>query len=318
MHNPIRPFLITSFFCGAMALSFNAQAEQDRQHYGAWNDPNAPQAPSERSQSLKQMTKELKALVKKAEQDRAANPRFIQDLKSLADRYENPWQMNVLSDDFRDGDYIHNPRWSVTSGKYWVEQGYGLRNEITTPSTDKKAQAKPQKLSKEALAFSILGAVLKGNKANLNQPPPAQSVSKPAMILTRVQIPNRFKATWALSSWRAQGRFEIGLVQGTGGSGYRLSYTPGINGGQSQLELLKVSIRGQSVIDVVQIPSLEDKRVHKLTWSRTSGGRMKVLIDEKKMLSSRDKSFQDAFNSLQMISDGTDVIVRSVSILGTR
>ena len=62
-----------------------------------------------------------------------------------------------MSDNFSDGDFDRAPRWSVTSGEYWVEKDYGLRARVTAAAAS--GGSSTQKLSKEQLAISILGAV---------------------------------------------------------------------------------------------------------------------------------------------------------------
>lgn len=316
MHTPFRRFLLTSAVCGTLALSFQALAEGDNGRYGTWNDPRSAQTTTTSNKDLKGLLQELNKLIGEAEQARAADRMFLRDLKDLAARYENPWSVRILSDDFMDGDYTRSPQWSVSSGEYWVEQGYGLRNK-TTVATAQPAQ--PKKVSKEQLAISILGAVLNGrNKSANNAPPPSQTVTKPASISTRARITNAFALKTEMSSWNTQGNFEIGLTQGTSGAGYRLIYTPSQSGGQANLELVKVTSRGQGVIDAAPVTALEDKRTHTISWTRDKMGQMSVSVDGKSILTAQDRSFRDAFSAVQLTSDGADVIVKSISIMGTR
>ena len=319
MNMPFRHFVLIPSLCGALAFSVSAGAAGNESRYGSWNDPNAPSATNVSSnQDVKSLLKDLNKLIDEAEQARAADRMFLRDLKDLAARYENPWSVQIFSDDFMDGDYIRDPQWSVKSGRYWVEKGYGLRNE-TTQVSETKTQAPAKKVSKEEMIISIFGAVLNKNKnATTTQAPPAQTAAKPASISTRTRITNAFALNTEISSWNAQGRFEIGITQGTSGAGYRLAYSPGVNGAKSLLELVKITSRGQGVIDQVSIAPLEDKRPHTLAWTRGSDGMMSVNVDGKSALNARDQSFRDAFSGLQFQSDGADVIVKSISVMGTR
>lgn len=315
MPTPFHRMILTTAFCGVLSFSAQTGAAENESRYGTWNDPNA--TPATASQDVKSLLKDLNKLIDEAEQARAADRMFLRDLKDLAARYENPWSVRIFSDDFRDGDYIRNPQWSVKSGKYWVEKGYGLRSEVTEVS-QADTQAPAKKVSKEEMIISIFGAVLNQNKKSKTQAPPPQTKAKPALITARTHITNAFSLTTQLSSWNVQGRFEIGVTQGISGSGYRLAYSPGANGAKSVLELIKVTSRGQSVIDQVSIAALEDKRTHALAWTRTNDGMMKVSVDGTSALNVRDQSFRDAFNGLQLTSEGADVIVKSITIMGTR
>lgn len=321
MHMPLRRFVLTTslcgaFVCGTVAFSVSAGAAENESRYGTWNDPNASSPRS--SQDVKSLLKDLNKLIDEAEQARAADRMFLQDLKDLATRYENPWSVRIFSDDFKDGDYIRNPQWSVKSGRYWVEKGYGLRNETTSVSAT-KTQAPAKKVSKEEMIISIFGAVLGGKKKSTStKAPSTQTASKPATISARTRITNAFALNTEISSWNAQGRFEIGVTQGTSGAGYRLAYSPGTNGAKSLLELIKITSRGKGVIDQVSIAALEDKRTHTLAWIRGNDGMMSVSVDGTSALNVRDQSFRDAFNGVQFTSDGADVIVKSINIMGTR
>jgi len=315
MSKSLRRLVLSTAVCGSLAVSYQAFAETPGA-YGAWSDPN--QAQSATSGDLKNLLADLKKLIAKAQKDRAANPVFLRDLNNLTARYENPWGKQVLFDDFKDGDYTRSPAWSVASGEYWVEQGYGLRNKITVASGTASAPAPSKKVSREQLAISILGAVLGGKKAATTPPPPAQVDGKPASISTRIRVPNAFSLTTDLSSWVGAGQFEIGLTQNTSGSGYRVAYHPGTNGAQGLLELVKVTSRGRGVIGSASIAALEDKRNHALAWTRNAVGQMSVLIDGKTAVSARDVSFRDAFSAVQLTNDAADVILKSITVLGAR
>lgn len=323
MHTPFRRFILTTALCAALPLGAHAQSDAGR--YKSWSSPDAPGATgatgapaANQDGQLRDLLKDLNALISEGEKARAADRVFLRDLKDLAARYENPWSMRVLFDDFADGDYVRDPMWSVTSGEYWVERGYGLRSKVVAQAA---AQAAPKKVSKEQLAISILGAVLSGAaKNNGGTVTTTQPVAKarPAAIKTRARITNAFAVTMDFSSWNAQGRFNVAVTQGTGEAGYRVAYIPGANGAKAQLELIKTTSRGQSVIDGASVAALEDKRTHTLSWTRRTDGGMDVAIDGKKALSTRDQSFRDTFDSLTLSSDGADVIVKSVGVMGAR
>ena len=60
-------------------------------------------------------------MVDDAEKARAADPQFLRDLRGLAQGSDRPWRIQLLNDDFGDGDFTRNPSWTVTAGKYWVD-----------------------------------------------------------------------------------------------------------------------------------------------------------------------------------------------------
>ncbi|MBL4693004.1 MAG: hypothetical protein JKY92_06710 [Magnetovibrio sp.] len=316
MRTRFRLFTLSTVFCTTLVMSLHAFAGPDKGRYGSWRNSNSHGGAAQDS-DLQDLLKDLNGLIKDAEQARAADPMFLRDLKDLTARYENPWPIRLLSDNFTDGDYTRSPRWTVRSGEYFVETGYGLRSKITAGAS--AAPTKATAISKKELALSILGAVLNGNRNSTTTAlAPAKKPPQPASISTRVQLTNAFAITARITSWVSKGRFEMGLTQGLPGMGYRLAYHPGANGGQSHLDLLKATTRGQSVIDSSALPPLEDKTTHTIIWSHNPRGQMIVKIDGTTLLNARDTSFRDAFNGVRLTSDGADVIVKSITVMGTR
>lgn len=70
---------------------------------------------------------ELKSLIDSAERSRAADPRFIEDLRGAVARYQTSAITEIFSDDFRDGDISGNPRWMVIEGEFSIDRNHGLR-----------------------------------------------------------------------------------------------------------------------------------------------------------------------------------------------
>ena len=128
---------------------------------------------------------------------------FLGDLKALSARYDNPWTQRLLFDDFSDGDFQRNPVWSVTSGEFWVEQGYGLRSRVVEAAAgDPSGQQQP--LSKEQMVFSVLGAVLQGaanNGGGTVTTTPAAAPAKPSLMDRLARISNASRGVGDVSSW---------------------------------------------------------------------------------------------------------------------
>lgn len=316
MH-PVRRLLITTTalvsLVGPLAWPLaEAQAQSTDNRYSAWTPPGAV-----KDARLDSMVKELDALIREAEKARAADGVFLRDLKALSARYQNPTAQRLLFEDFADNDFQRNPTWSVMSGEYWVEKGYGLRSKVTDAAAPANGAAGGGQISKEQLAISVLGALLQGANKNppAAQPQPTATVNKPSLIETRTRISNAFSATVELSSWKADGVFEIGITQGLDNAGYRVVYAAGQN---ARLELVKITSRGRATVDAKTLTALEDQKVHSLVWTRASDGTMSVSVDDKAILNARDESFRDPFEALQLSSQGADVIVKSVQLMGVK
>lgn len=298
-----------------ISLPFAAEAQSNR--YGSWAPPGS--TTTQASPSTENLLKDLKALVDEAAEARAADRMFLRDLRDLIARYERPWTDRVLFDDFMDGDFTRNPVWSVVSGEYWVEQGYGLRSK-SVAGTAATSNDSNGKMSKEELAISILGAVLQGSNKNKSntQAAPAPVKAEPAVLSSRTRISNAFAITAQLSSWKNEGSYAVAVTQGTGSAGYRVVYNPKQAARGASIELVRVTSRGEGRIDSASIDGLEDQKSHSLDWTRAKDGQMIVTIDGKQVLSARDTSFRDPFDAVAFVNAGADVIVKSVEVLGAK
>lgn len=308
------PFFRIASVAAVATLPLTAIAQNNDNRYGTWAPPSdAAAETTNNGKSLKNLLKNLNQLIKDGEKAKAADPTFLRDLKKLTARYASPWTKVFVSDNFSDGNFDRAPRWSVTSGEFWVEKDYGLRARVTAPASSGGTSS--QTLSKEKLALSILGAVLNGSNKNTTTTQPSAKVSRPSAIETRARVSNSFSVMLKFSSWKGDGTFAVALNQGIGDVGYRIVYATGAN---PALSLVKVTQSGRTVIGTKSVTALEDNNAHALAWTRTKDGTMTVKLDGKAILKGRDTSFRDGFDTLQLSSQGSDVIVKSVVLKGVR
>ena len=210
----------------------------------------------------------------------------------------------MLIDDFRDGDYTATPAWTVTGGRFGISRDWGLRSTVQA-APDRK------KLTGEQAALAFIGQILDQSQRKRGA---AGDTGGAAAIHTTAAISGAFAIQVELSSWMPDGRLEFGPYQGAAsGAGYSLSYRPG-----QPLELLSVSGRGTRVIDRGSAPlTFEDKRLHRIEWTRRADGRMAVSVDGAPVLNTQDRGFGGAFDGFRLVNRGGDFILRSVTIEGT-
>lgn len=305
--------LIKPAFWGILLLPVFAGAGIAQEKYAPWSDPTAQKKTESK---LRNLIDELNKLVDGGEKARAADPRFLRDLRNLARRYDRPWRVMVLSDNFSDGDFTKNPTWTVTEGKFWIERGFGLRG--MAQQTSQPAEEGRQR--RGDVAGQIVGALLNralggGSQGSGTRSAPVP-VSTRAAVHVAKRITNAFAMTLDLFFGAKKGTLEIGTYQGKDRkSGYRLRYH---TGGSPGLELLRVSARGSSLIETYsQRLALEDKKFHRLEWTRDPFGAMVVKVDGKVLLQASDRGFRDPFNGFVLANHDGDYILRRIAIEGT-
>ena len=263
------------------------------------------------SGALESLVDRLNRLIDEAEQARAADPRFLRDLRGALRGYDRPWRIELLHDEFRDGDFANNPSWTLAEGQFTVEFGVGLRSVVRpTPlprTTKKEADAGD-------LAVAILGSLLRKGDGGGGG---STTKARRAEIFIRQSITNAFAVQFDVYSREAAGRLELDLFQGDSrGSGYRIAYNPGATPG---LELIRFGLRGASVIETSDGGlGLEDGLKHRIEWTRHGTGTMVLRVDGHEKIRVTDRSFKEPFDGLSIANKGGDYSIRAITIFGTR
>ncbi len=299
------PILVTLI---AVSTESPAYAQTQGGAYSPWTDPalQARQDVRQQNDRVGKLIKELRALTNKASRARAADPNFLNDLRDLADRYENPWSVVLLRDDFADGDFTRNPTWTVSAGKFWVEPGYGLR------STPELVAQPRKKMTREEKAADLLSTILTGKR--LDQPAPRAEPGH-AAINAAAPMTNAFSLTFEFTSWEKKGQFEVGAyITGAGNNGYRLIYQPGAT---PVLRLMRVSATATGIVTSYRgALNLEDRKTHVVQWTRDKGGEMVVSVDGKELMRATDRGFQAGFDGIVLINGGGDYVVKNITVMG--
>ena len=263
-----------------------------------------------------ELVDELKNVIRRAEEQRGSNQAVIKQLRDLVRRYDWPWQMALLYDDFRDGDYTDNPRWNVNEGKFWVVRGGGLRSNFD-PAAYKTRRTSDRSSGNAAL--DVLGEILLGGRERDVTPIQANLKSE-GEIFTRVGISNAFAAKVQLnlrSYAERNTRLEFGPFQGDDrSSGYRLAYD---SGRTPALSLLRVGPNRSAVIEMVDRGiRLEDGNTHTIEWRRGNDGDMVILLDDKEIIRTVDRASDDPFDGFNIVNKGGEFEIKQVSIFGTQ
>jgi hypothetical protein len=259
---------------------------------------------------------QLKELIRGAEQDRRSNPSMTKQLRDLVRRYDWPWRVSLLYDDFRDGDYTYDPRWIVKNGEFRVVRGTGLRSYFD-PSTPGMYRTSDR--GSDSPALELLGELLVGGRERAVGETQSSSRST-AEIFTRVGITKAFAIKLQLNIKNyvdRNTRLEFGPFQDEDrSSGYRLAYE---SGRTPSLSLLRFESNRSAVIEMVdQGIILEDGNLHTIEWRRGDDGEMVVLLDNKEVMRAVDRAHNDPFDGFAVINNGGEFELKQVSIFGTQ
>ena len=251
---------------------------------------------------------ELSALVDKAETERSADRRFIEDLRAFIGQYDRPWSRVVLHDSFSDGDYIHTPQWRVIQGQFQVDRTYGLYSRATTASSQATGeQSNSVKIDGRDLAAALIGSILQQgfNKNSGGSTPaqPAQVATTFPTITTSIRANNAFAMEVQLVGISEGATVTLGLAANSGSDvGYQLNISAG-NGASA--ELVRISNRGSAVVDrrTTTVTSGANVR-HNISWTRYRGGQMRVTIDGRKLLDANDRGISAGFSTFKLSHTG--------------
>ena len=235
---------------GLIIMTANIQAADSSSRYQAWQPPgDSVQLQPATDERMQTMIDELNQLIDDADKARAADRRFIEDLRKIVNQYDWPWRKLVMDEDFTDGSMDKNSNWKIVSGKFQLERGLGLYSDIQIPPSGQ--QQSRERGSREDAAALLLGAILDqalNEKQADSDGAPDQRYADRATITSKKTVSNAFAIDISIDTRSIQGRFEIGVYQGSAaGPGYRLVFLPGSD---ASVELQRISSRGKSIIEV--------------------------------------------------------------------
>ena len=262
---------------------------------------------------------ELRDLIERGEQNREADPWFLEDMKALVRKYDWPWQVVIYDQSFLEvGSDNLPPGWTPLQGRYRMEPNFGYRTLV-------ESRPGQRERSNEELVGELVGSLLSQalNKNNNNSNSQGTTRYTAAQAVTERPVSNAFALTVRLSLRPVegtQGRVGVGPYQGEpGGGGYRLFYLTGAQPGERSFELVRRSSRGTvSTIEFSDAAlGLEDGQEHEILWTRDRDGKMAVSIDGQEIMAVTDRSFSDPFDGITFVNTGGDAAVSYMKIEGT-
>lgn len=278
-------------------------------------------------QTVEGMFREFNSLIDEATNARAADPRFLGDLRDMLRKYNSlrnsaPGSRyggarrgrleRILFDDFSDGDFTANPSWRASGGGFEASAQYGLRTRVGQFGSSNLTGGG----GSGDITGALLGAVLdqvQRRPGGGASPRYSASTGRPRLTLSAL-IPREFSVDVLIRSNGRTGRLEIGVVQGRDAHGYRVAYNPGSN---QPVQLLRKGMGGITLLEsAYQRLNLDDNRSHQLRMARDATGGITVAIDGREVIRTTDGSIRGNFDGLMIVNHGGDYTIRSVSVYG--
>src|SRR4029453_15035250 len=278
-------------------------------HLQAQTEPGS--AAASRTQEL---VDQLKELIRGAERDQRSSPLLTKQLRELVRRYDWPWKVALLHDDFRDGDYTYDPSWIVSNGDFRVVRGSGLRTVFDTTRQGRRLGGKRN----EKPAMDIFEGIFGGRDREARSDLQTTSQSG-AEIYTRLSITKAFAVKVQLKfrgNSDDDNRLEFGpYLNNEHHLGYRLAYE---SGNRPSLSLLRIAPGRSAIIETYDRGlDLEDGNPHIIEWRRADDGEMVVLLDDKEIIRTVDRAHSGSFNGFNFVKRGGVYELKENSIFGT-
>ena len=317
-------------------LAWFGPAAAQSSRYQSWSDPNKPdpakQSAPARSNETEKLIRELRALIREAEQARAANPVFLRDLKETLARYDNPFPSTLLDENFSDGNFDRNPRWRILQGQFRVSRYGGMSSRVALPgqlqpTKSGQSSSSSRKRSGEEEVINLFGQILLGGNKNKQQQQQQQSGSRqndnarvdadPAIALVEARFSNAFQIDMQWESQPVRGAaLELGVFQGRDARpGYRI-----LLNGNGRARLIRV---GRQVVTLAEnryrFPDLVDgwrNPGYRIQWTRNARGRMVVKMAGKVLFDVTDNGFRDRFLGFRMANVAGEHTLKSIRVLG--
>jgi len=283
-----------------------ASPAMSQSNYNRWSDPDADTKPVAAKKStnskaeLKALKDEIGALVDKAEKAKAADPKFLKDLRAALGTNKPYWNNRLIEEQFVDGEYSNNPRWTALFGRFGYDKKTGLS---MTPSSMAGGGGNASSVLSAILGGGGGGAAGNGNPSD-----------NAGLTLDR-SLPNAFALDvilYAGTVANAQdANIRIGLTQGTNRrAGYWITVIPGA---APSVSLHVISRSGVKRLAVASLDSaVRDGDQVRVQAQRRPDGRIRVSVNKKPLIDVNDGTYKGAYNSLVVAAGDMSASLRRV------
>lgn len=291
----------------AIAAAMATAPVMAQTNYNRWSDPDADTKPVAAAKKTKSDSAELDALrakigalVDDAEKAKAADPNFLKDLRAAIAVNTPYWNTKVVDEQFADGDYTNNPRWTALFGQF----AYDKRSGFTlTPSGMIGGGNNPVNVLSAILGGGGGGAAGNGNPAD-----------NAGLSLDRT-LPNAFAVDVILTAGRVanvqDANMQIGFTQGTTRrSGYWITVIPGPS---ASVALHVITRGGVRQLASARLPNaVGDGDQIRVQAQRRPDGRFRVSVNKQALIDVNEGTFKQPYDSLVVATGDMAASLRRV------
>ena len=147
-----------------------------------WRAPDDRPGTQSGGDTTRALIDELRQFIERGEKERLADPWYLRDLRAMVDRYDWPWRVRLLSEDFSERGSRPPPPWQVSEGEFLIDWRFGMRSLVEPPRPTAPSQPSQKQDQDDGSAVqNLLGSLLKqtlGGQQTAKQAKPARLVTE--------------------------------------------------------------------------------------------------------------------------------------------
>ncbi|MBF0108040.1 MAG: hypothetical protein HQL76_02535 [Magnetococcales bacterium] len=275
---------------------------------------------------------ELRQLLEEGRKNRTARPEFLEKLETILEKNRGARPRSLLLERFDDGDFEHNPAWTVVGGTFHIDALGALFSSTShddslpmQSSGENSEAAVPSERDAELnMVMGLVGLLADGKipgrqGAVVRDRRGTKTGGEGAVIHVPVAVPNVFSLRFLFRADAAQGEAQVGLFLGQDfDSGYRLLLNADPDR-ERTVAVVRYNDQGHPE-QLAMIPGngLGDGLGHEVSWKRTDNGIMTIGVDGRNLLQLRDVVISGGFDGLVLVNHGGAMAFDTIDLSTTR